>query len=188
MKRTNQNVAVGVFDDQGQAQQAIRELKQRGFTEEQIGVVAKHDGDLPDGGDLSRGTEADTGAGIGAATGIGVGGLWGLGILAGVLPVVGPAIAGGALATILTSAVAGAAAGGLLGALVGMGIPEDEAEFYKGEFERGSTIVTVRADHRYDEARDILQQFSGSDVHSQRETSHLETIGLRTKQGQQTLQ
>lgn len=171
MQRTlNRTVAVGVFRDQSQAQQALRELKQQGFTDEQIGVAARHEGDLPEGGDdLNQGTEAGTGAGIGAATGLGVGGLWGLGIMAGILPAIGPAIAGGALATVLTSAAAGAATGGLLGALAGMGVPEDEAEYYQGEFERGGTLVTVRADQRYDEARDILQRFGAYDVHSQRE-------------------
>jgi uncharacterized protein (TIGR02271 family) len=178
MQRTNnRTVAVGVFRDQSKAQQAIRELKQRGFTEEQIGVTAKHEGNLSEESGTSTDTHADTGAGIGAATGLGVGGLWGLGIMAGVLPAIGPAIAGGALATLLTSAAAGAATGGLLGALAGMGIPEDEAEYYSGEFERGGTIVTVRADNRYDEARGILQQFGAYDIQSQREGGETRAYG-----------
>jgi uncharacterized protein (TIGR02271 family) len=149
-----------------------------------------------------EGSQAATGAGIGAATGLGVGGLWGLGIMAGVLPAIGPAIAGGALATLLTSAAAGAATGGLLGALAGMGIPEDEAEYYEGEFERGGTIVTVRADHRYDEAKRVLQQFGAYDVHSQQdnlqqdglqrdslqhESGHAMSSGFRADRGHESL-
>lgn len=199
MKRsTNHNVAVGVFRDQAEAQRAIRELKQMGFTDEQIGVASKHEGDFPEGTDMTEeGSQAATGAGIGAATGLGVGGLWGLGIMAGVLPAIGPAIAGGALATVLTSAAAGAATGGLLGALAGMGIPEDEAEYYEGEFERGGTIVTVRADHRYDEARQVLQQFGAYDVHSQQdnlqqdrlhqESGHAMGTGFRADRGHESM-
>lgn len=181
-RSSNQNVAVGVFRDQADAQRAIRELKQMGFTDEQIGVASKHEGDFPEGTEMAEGSQAATGAGIGAATGLGVGGLWGLGIMAGVLPAIGPAIAGGALATLLTSAAAGAATGGLLGALAGMGIPEDEAEYYEGEFERGGTIITVRADHRFDEARQVLQQFGAYDVHSQ-QASGQEVSGRATSSG-----
>jgi len=43
-----------------------------------------------------------------------------------------------------------------VGALVGLGIPEDEAHYYQGEFESGRTIVTVKAEARYDEAWRIL--------------------------------
>lgn len=169
MRTHNQISAVGVFQDRAMAQQAVYELKRKGFTDEQIGVVAKHEEDMPKGGNYETGSNAGTGAGVGAATGLGVGGLWGLGIIAGALPAIGPAIAGGVLASILTSAAAGAAAGGLIGALVGLGIPEDEAEYYEEEFKKGGIIVTVRTDDRYDEARSVLQQFGAYDVHSQRD-------------------
>jgi len=46
-------------------------------------------------------------------------------VLAGAIPVVGPAIVGGTLGTILTNAVAGAAVAGVVGALIGFGIPEE---------------------------------------------------------------
>jgi len=171
MPRTStQNVAVGVFQDRALAQEAIQELKRQGFRDDQIGVAAKHDEDLPEGGEHHEGSHAGKGAGAGAAAGLGVGGLWGLGIVAGVLPAIGPAIAGGVLASMLASAAAGAAAGGLIGALVGLGIPEDEAEYYEGEFKEGRILVTVRTDGNYDEARNILQRFGAYDVHSQRES------------------
>jgi uncharacterized protein (TIGR02271 family) len=71
-----------------------------------------------------------------------VGALWGLGILAGVLPAIGPAIAGGTLAAILSSAAAGAATAGIAGTLIGLGIPEDEANYYHQEFRAGRTHRT----------------------------------------------
>jgi hypothetical protein len=48
---------------------------------------------------------------------------------AGVLPAIGPVIAGGLLAAVAASAAAGAAAGGIVGALIGLGIPEEEARY-----------------------------------------------------------
>src|ERR687898_843652 len=85
-------------------------------------------------------------------------------VLAGVIPIVGPAIAGGTLGIILSNAAAGAAAAGLAGALIGYGIPEEEAKYYHGEFEAGRTIVTVQADGRYDEAYAILKRYGAYDM------------------------
>jgi uncharacterized protein (TIGR02271 family) len=79
------------------------------------------------------------------------------------MPVIGPAIAGGALAAVLSSAAAGAAAAGLGGALVGMGIPKDEAEYYESEFQAGRTIVTVTAPGRETEARSVMDRFGAYD-------------------------
>jgi len=96
----------------------------------------------------------------------GVGGLWAVGIAAGVLPAIGPAIAGGILASILASAATGAVAGGVIGALLGIGVPEDEAKYYDEEFRSGRTIVTVRAENRFDEAQDVLRRHGAYDVNS----------------------
>lgn len=158
---------VGVFDTHARAQQAVSELRNVGFTDDQIGVAAR-----------SRATQADrtgtlgddysgegTAAGIAAGAGVGV--LWGLGIAAGVMPVIGPAIAGGTLAAILSSAAAGAAIAGLAGALIGMGIPKEEAEYYQREFEAGRVVVTVAAEGREAEARLIIQRNGGYDQGSQ---------------------
>jgi len=82
--------------------------------------------------------------------------------LAGVIPVIGPVIAGGTLAVILANAAGGAAIAGLVGALVGLGIPEEEAHHYEGEFKAGRTIVTVKdLNGRYDRALAILQRHGG---------------------------
>jgi uncharacterized protein (TIGR02271 family) len=66
-------------------------------------------------------------------------------------------------ASAASSAAAGAAAASLVGALIGLGIPEEEAKFYDTEFQSGRTIVTVRADGRYDEALHILRKHQGYD-------------------------
>ena len=163
--------AVGVFHDHDHAQQAVNELLRMGFREEDIGVAYRGNETVHGGHDVTdRGSHAAEGAGVGAATGAGIGALWGLGIMAGVLPAIGPAIAGGTLAAILSSAAAGAAAAGLAGALVGVGIPEEEADYYESEFKSGRVVVTVRAESRYDEAAAVLRRHGGYDMENR--TSH----------------
>lgn len=170
--RDMQRTAVGVFEDRTKAQHAIAELKRMGFTDQQIGVASQgeHGNELVHAHHDEKGNHAGAGAAAGVAGGLGVGALWGLGIIAGVLPAIGPVIAGGVLASIAASAAAGAAAGGLVGALVGMGIPDDEAEYYENEFRQGRTIVTVRADERFDEVRGVMRRFGAYDMSNRNES------------------
>jgi hypothetical protein len=93
---------------------------------------------------------------------MGLGALAGLGVVAGVIPVIGPAIAAGTLGVIASNAAAGAGVAGLAGALIGAGIPEEEARHYDGEFATGKTIVTVSANERHDEALSIMRRNDGS--------------------------
>ena len=112
----DRTTAIAIFDDRGQAQRAIEQLKRAGFTEKEIGVTARDTGEADVGAaDGGKKTHAKEGAIAGVAAGAGVGALWGLGILAGVLPGIGTAIAGGTLAAILSSAAAGAATAGARG-------------------------------------------------------------------------
>jgi uncharacterized protein (TIGR02271 family) len=164
---------VGVFEDPYQADKAVNELLNSGFRQDQIGVAMRTtegmsessttpDADTAD----SDGSYAGSGAVTGAITGLGLGALAGLGVLAGVVPVIGPAIAAGTMGVILSNAAAGAGIVGLVGALVGAGMPEHEAQYYHEEFEAGRTIVTVAADGRADEATAILQRYGAYDMKS----------------------
>jgi hypothetical protein len=162
----NTRAVVGVFHNQDKADAAVADLYDAGFTHDQIGVVARTDTGSGDWSDPTAreatvdidddGTGAEEGAVAGAAVGAGVGGLWALGIAAGALPAIGPVVAGGVLASLLASAALGAAAGGLVGALIGLGVPEEEAQYYEEEFRSGRILVTVRANGREEEAREIL--------------------------------
>ena len=155
---------VGVFEDRRQADQAVAELKQAGFGDEQIGLAMRHQDGTGASSTTGQGdTEMGEGAVAGMLTGLGLGALAGLGVLSGVIPVIGPAIAGGTLGIILSNAAAGAAVAGVAGALIGYGIPEDEAHYYGEEFEAGRAVVTVRADGRADEAMTILRRHGGYD-------------------------
>jgi len=161
------STVVGVYEDRRQADTAIRELRQAGFREDQIGVAARRaEGETPEVTTAEQGTHWEAGAATGALAGAGLGGLVGLGVIAGVIPVIGPVIAGGTLAAILANVAGGAAIGGLVGALVGADIPEEEARHYQSELEAGRTIVTVKADGRYDEAASILRRHGAYDMHT----------------------
>lgn len=163
---TDHGTVVGVFHSQAEAQRAIRELKSAGFKDSEIGVAA-HNSEAAYGEHTEtegEGNKSGTGAAVGATAGLGAGALWGLGIVAGVLPAIGPVIAGGALAAIAASAAGTAVAGGVVGALVGLGIPEEEAEYYQSEFERGRTVVTVQATgDRSHKAHEIMDRYNAYD-------------------------
>jgi len=165
MTAKQRSTVVGVFEDRQAADRAVTELKRAGFRDDQIGVAMRHTEGATGTTKTSGGdTYAEEGGVAGILTGLGLGALAGLGVLSGVIPVVGPAIAAGTLGVILSNAAAGAAVAGLTGALIGYGIPEEEAKYYHSEFEAGRTIVTVTADGRYDEAYAILQRYGAYDM------------------------
>ncbi len=169
MDMTGRSVVIGVFNDHDQAEMAIDDLQRMGFSDSEIGFAWR-------GERGEKGESKDTGKHVG--TGAVVGGI--LGAAAALLiPGVGPAIAGGILAPLLgagatataagvAGAAVGATAGGVVGALTSMGVPEEEAKFYQGEFSQGRAIVTVKAGARYMEARDVLMRHGAYDVNSTR--------------------
>ncbi len=152
---------IGVFTSQNQARSAVNELRRLGFTEAQIGVASQ--GEHVRDGNLATDEVDSTTAGVatGAAVGVSAGALWGLGILAGVLPAIGPIIAGGTLAALAGSAATGAAAGGLGGALLGMGMSDDEVGYYDSELANGRVIVTVDAGSRVTTAEQVMLDNGG---------------------------
>lgn len=173
-QRTGRTV-VALFRNRSEAEDSIRDLKQAGFTNEQIGVATR---DRPGSkeertGPVTREEEPgkvveDTaegmaeGAAVGALTGGVVGGLVGL-IGSLLIPGLGPIVVGGVLASTLMGMGIGAATGGLIGALVGMGVPEEQAKYFDAGFREGGTLVTVNAGEATPEAVAILQRH-GADL------------------------
>ena len=154
--------AVGTFSSYQDAETALRELKDSGFSMDRVSVVgndvdrhtdasgADASNRLQDAGrHAAHDTEADEGVKKGAVAGGTVGGLTGLlvGLGALAIPGVGPVMLGGAVATALATAISGgaigAAAGSLVGGLVGLGIPEDRAKVYGDRVSRGDYLVMV---------------------------------------------
>ncbi len=161
---------VGLFDDFTQVQQVIRDLQNKGFSCDDISIVAndakgeygkfvKTEGTKTT--EMSEG--AAGGAGVGAAMGGIAGLLVGLGALA--IPGIGPVIAAGPLATTLAGAGIGAVTGGLLGALVNAGLPEEQAHAYAEGVRRGGTLLIVKtSDEMAKNASDIMNRHGAVDV------------------------
>jgi len=161
--RKKHTATVAVFESKARAEQAVADLRAAGFDEAKIGMVYRDaDGKTVKTGAADE-TYAEEGAVAGAVAGAAGGALVGAGILAGVIPVIGPVLALGTLGTVLVNAAGGAALIGITGALVGWGIPEEDASFYEQEVQSGRYLVTVEANGRALEARDILHRRSGFD-------------------------
>jgi hypothetical protein len=153
MANSQHKRAVGVFSSRREAEYALHELRDSGFSMDKVSVVAK---DVDRGGQIAGadvsdhvGNKADEGAATGAVTGGALGGLTGLlvGLGALAIPGIGPIMLAGATATTLATTLAGgaigAAAGGLVGALIGLGIPEEEARFYNERLSQGDYLVII---------------------------------------------
>ena len=155
-------IVVALFEERSEAEDAIRDLKNAGFTNEQIGVATQ--GRIEAGEAPSEGSAVGLaeGAAAGALTGGVIGGLVGL-VSSLLIPGVGPLVVGGILASALMGMGVGAATGGLIGALVGMGVPEEDAKYFDSGLREGRTLVTVSNTDEASEALGILERH-GADL------------------------
>jgi len=149
---------IGVFNSRKDAEQAVTQLRQQGFSTEEINIVSKKKGE--------GGKEyVDDDISDGALTGGTLGGIGGLILGAGALaiPGVGPIIAAGPIA----AALSGAVAGGLAGGLIDWGIPAEVSRHYEHEVAEGGTLAVIRTtQQKVDQAAQILRQFGAKDVKS----------------------
>lgn len=163
---------VGLFDNQSDAESAVRDLISAGFAREHISLVTTDpEGKLSKQQVDQHGNLAGEGAVSGLTSGAVVGGVLGLLIGAGALafPAIG-LVAIGPLAGALTGAGIGAASGGIIGGLIGLGIPEDESHTYAESIRRGGVLVALQTDGaRADEAARILDRHNAIDVDERRE-------------------
>jgi hypothetical protein len=166
---TMSHTVAGVFTDPRHAEMALNELKDNGFSPDQVSVVAKDTRETDSMVERSGMAGAETsgataGAFLGGITGGIAGWLVGIGALA--IPGIGPIVAAGALATTLGGAAIGAVTGGLIGALVGAGIPEDDARSYESHVREGRILITAHAEsgEQAQRARDAFDRHGGSDV------------------------
>lgn len=158
---------VGLFRASEQAEEAVRELKNRGFTDEEVSVIAakeQEEARLREATTTFEGQDLTDGAAAGGAVGGLAGLLAGAGAL--VIPGLGPLVAVGPLAATL----AGMVTGGIAGGLIDFGIPEEEGRRYEEEIKSGSIMVVVEAESQNaDEAATILRESGAAEVkeHSQ---------------------
>lgn len=160
--------AAGLFYSRDEAEAAVRGLKDAGFNQDRISVIAR-DADKVEGVQSTQdvGNKADEGATAGALTGGALGGitglLVGLGALAipGIGPIIFAGVEGTAIATTLAGGAIGAATGGLVGALVGLGIPEEKAKIYNDRVSGGSFLVMVTGTEAEVERVETIMQRCG---------------------------
>ncbi|MBV1757681.1 MAG: general stress protein [Dethiosulfatibacter sp.] len=164
-RNDHEKALIGIFDTEHEAINVIKRLKEIGYREDDITVIAKDNEKMER---IDDQTDVDTEAqddgskvGAGAAIGGAVGGLAAalpaLGLLA--IPGIGPILAAGPIAVILGGAVAGGVAGGLIGALTEMGISDEDAKEYKHQIEQGKIIVMVEnKDDLSDEVNNTYRQ------------------------------
>jgi len=162
---------VGVFRSEEQAERAVSELRDKGFRDNEINIVAK--GREGRGGQ-GRGGRGEQGRGGGygvedvsggVTAGGAIGGLAGLLAGAGALaiPGVGPIVAAGPIAAALSGAVTGGVAGGLLD----FGIPEERGRQLEREVKEGRILALVKAgEEKVDEAAEIFRRNGAVEVES----------------------
>ncbi|UNC91850.1 general stress protein [Candidatus Contubernalis alkaliaceticus] len=154
---------IGVMKDHSRAEEAVRSLREKGFNENEISIVAKDEGQKNEGqGDLSY---SEQNLADGSVTGGALGGVAGLLMGAGALliPGVGPIIAAGPLAGALTGVVTGGIAGGL----IDFGIPEERGRHFEERVKQGDILVAIKTnENKVDTAASILREYGAKDVES----------------------
>lgn len=153
---------IGYFDDNNQAQQAARELKDKGYKE--ISILGNDDrGNRGQSDNQTNNDGMNMGMSSGTMTGGTLGGLAGLALGAGALaiPGLGPIVAMGPLA----AAIGGAVNGGVAGALVDYGIPEEHSDYYESRLKEGKTIMVIKTEEdKSDQVSSIMKDYGAREV------------------------
>jgi uncharacterized membrane protein len=170
-------IAAAIFENRAEAEGALSLLQQYGFDFRKMSylqrkgdVLAELDpppaGELVDRENIPKVDNPVMGAVSGGAIGGAAGLLVGLGLAA--VPVIGPFMAAGTLATLFSSAAVGAVVGSLSGALLLWGMPDDLAHNYAGLLEGSRCMLMVTADttHEQNLAADLLARSGGKEVYT----------------------
>jgi hypothetical protein len=158
MASTTQTIA-GFFRTREQGEAAREALISAGFANDQIGFVA---GDTRGHTTPKIGPLASTGAESEAVPNAFVGGMVGLaaGVVAVMVPGIGPLLAAGPLAGAIGGLGLGVATGGVIGLLKDYGVSEEEAEFYAEGVKRGGALVTLQriSEEQASKAKEIFER------------------------------
>lgn len=142
--------AIGIFSCREKAEQALIELRDRGFPMQKISVITKSsDSDNLDNQgvqppSITRAAGAKAGAILGS-TGVGLLTL-AVGVSVLLVPGVGPALAIESLLTVFLGSSTAATVGGLYGALQGWLVPDQQARIYNNRFNQGDYLVIIEAE------------------------------------------
>lgn len=160
-----QKTVVGVFRSESEAERAVGSLRENGFRDQEISIIAKDKGNNRQGNRGEGTTMREDGISDGLASGAAWGGLAGLALGAGALaiPGLGPIVAAGPIAAALT----GAATGGLAGGLIDWGIPEETGRQLQEEVRRGKILAILHcSDDKVNKAANILRENGATNVES----------------------
>jgi len=159
------NNIVAVLRDRAAVADALRLLRDAGFTEGEVSVLARDDASPESASPedaFEASQEAGKGVAKGAALGTAAGGIAGMvgGLIAFAIPGIGPGLGAGIMAVGLASgAVAGATAGAMWG-----GMEKVWDMQYRDEVVGGAVLVGVHVDEpeRTDQAKELLAK-AGAD-------------------------
>jgi len=146
------NLITGLFESSASAENAVAQLKQIGYEQNEINIVMKDRGAAQEVAH-ETGTRTMSDIGTGGVIGGIVGGILGLIVAAGTVAVPGVGlIVAGPLAAMWAGAGIGGLAGSIIGWLASLGVPEDVAPYYERGLNAGGIVVVVSA-HPGDEQR-----------------------------------
>lgn len=166
-----QKHGVGIISTRQDAESALNELRDSGFSLEKVGVMTKEsecEGQVGNNDRSDRlAAQAQRGATTGAVTGTARKGVSGLGLLVGfgtlAIPGVGTAIEAGTGGTSVATILGGKAIGGFddswVGAFAGIGIPEERTHVYTERVRRGDYLIMVQGqDQELANAESVLRK------------------------------
>ena len=137
------NHVIGAYENEQEAAEVVKDLKEKGYTDEEISVIAKNIKELSE---ITQEVKSSIKDGViaGAVTGgaIGIAGVI-AGLSTVLIPGFGAVLAAGPIITTIGGAVIGAnsGAGGLKHTLMEIGVPDDEAESYSNDVQAGKILV-----------------------------------------------
>jgi hypothetical protein len=142
----------GVFSSSAQAESAIAALKGRGFTDDEVSILAR-----------SEHHDSAAARGLGAA----MGGVLGMGAATFLVPGLGPVIGVGLLAGAVAGAGLGAAAGAAADKMTSR-VPHEDVYLYEQALLDGQALVfiDVADPERQSQARNLIEHAGARDVHS----------------------
>jgi hypothetical protein len=153
---------VGMFTELEEARKVVEALKEAGFAESEISLVAHRAHCAPTLGvveSVSEGTNLGKLAALGGVTGFAAG------LVALAIPGIGPIVAAGPIAAELLGGGVGTLAGLLVGRMKEMGAPEQDAHCYCEAVRRGGILLTVQTTaERAKEAERILGEARVVDI------------------------
>lgn len=138
---------VGIFDNHSSAENAASQIKESGFSTEDISILAKQQSNSQEGQLTGTKTSSDaTNDNIsdGVVTGTVLGGLAGL--LIGIGTVMIPGLGVIAAAGPIVGLLSGAVTGGVVGGLVDLGIPEEHGKQYENDIKSGKILLSMKTD------------------------------------------